>query len=79
MARPDFFCKECEGIIAQGGVMLIEVSGEGQGNENERRTGRVWGMSKEWTDRVGQKPGVCYILEADARQCGFPHPEPQEA
>ena len=47
------FCDDCQKVIDQGGVMIIEVAdGEGEKNpKNPYRTGRIVGCSKQYKER----------------------------
>jgi hypothetical protein len=75
----DGFCNECESVVKQGGVILVECR-DGSGKD-PYRTGRVWGITGEAFDRLFhgvQRPGVpgrppvCYIEESAARKIGLP-------
>ena len=47
------FCDDCQKVIDQGGVMIVEVAdGEGEKNpKNPYRTGRIVGCSKQYKER----------------------------
>ena len=47
------FCNDCQSVIDQGGVMIVEVAdGEGKKNpKNPYRTGRIVGCSKQYKER----------------------------
>ena len=47
------FCDDCQKVIDQGGVMIVEVAdGEGKKNpKNPYRTGRIVGCSKQYKER----------------------------
>lgn len=47
------FCNDCQNVIDQGGVMIVEVAdGEGKKNpKNPYRTGRIVGCSKHYKER----------------------------
>ena len=47
------FCNDCQKVIDQGGVMIVEVAdGEGEKNpKNPYRTGRIVGCSKQYKER----------------------------
>lgn len=47
------FCDDCQNVIDQGGVMIVEVAdGEGKKNpKNPYRTGRIVGCSKQYKER----------------------------
>ena len=46
------FCDDCQKVIDQGGVMIVEVAdGEGKKNpKNPYRTGRIVGCSKQYKE-----------------------------
>lgn len=48
----DGICDDCKGVFEKGGVMLIEV----RDDDNEYRTGKVLGMSKEFREHYGIEP-----------------------
>ena len=47
------FCNDCQKVIDEGGVMIVEVAdGEGEKNpKNPYRTGRIVGCSKQYKER----------------------------
>ena len=47
------FCDDCQKVIDQGGVLIVEVAdGEGEKNpKNPYRTGRIVGCSKQYKER----------------------------
>lgn len=53
-------CDQCEGVIKQGGVMIIEVR-DGEKSENPYRTGRLVGCSKEFKDRMKMNSPIVYM------------------
>jgi hypothetical protein len=59
-------CPDCENVINQGGVMIIEVrDGEGQKNpKNPYRTGRICGCSKQYRERNKIESPVIYMEQS---------------
>lgn len=53
-------CPDCEGVIKQGGVMIIEVK-DGETGDKPYRTGRVVGVSKEFKKRNHINSSICYM------------------
>lgn len=56
------FCDDCQKVIDQGGVMIVEVAdGEGEKNpKNPYRTGRIVGCSKQYKERNNiTTPMIC--------------------
>lgn len=66
-------CNDCEGVLKQGGGMLIEVR-DGEKGQDPFRTGQVWGLKKEAFDRISPDPSqrVAYIEEKAAKMLGLP-------
>lgn len=59
----DGLCKDCEGVINQGGVMIIEVK-DGESGDNPYRTGRVVGVTKEFKEQFNLKASMAYMKES---------------
>lgn len=59
----DGLCKDCEGVINQGGVMIIEVK-DGESGDNPYRTGRVVGVTKEFKEQFNLKASMAYMEES---------------
>jgi hypothetical protein len=62
------FCDDCQKVIDQGGVMIVEVKdGEAERNsKNPYRTGRIVGLGKNFKERNHIKSPVVYM-----EQTGF--------
>lgn len=78
MTRKGDTCSTCEGVMKSGGIMLVEVR-DGEGGDDPYRTGRVWGLSKQWADRVLKDfthTGMAYVPENTAKQMGL-HAHPK--
>lgn len=62
------FCDDCQKVIDQGGVMIVEVKdGEAERNsKNPYRTGRIVGLGKSFKERNHIKAPVVYM-----EQTGF--------
>lgn len=60
------FCDDCQNVINQGGVLIVEVrDGEGEKNpKNPYRTGRIVGCSKQYKERNGIKTPMIYMEES---------------
>lgn len=59
----DGLCKTCEGVINQGGVMVIEVK-DGENVDNPYRTGRVIGATKEFKKEFNITSSMVYMEES---------------
>lgn len=44
-------CKDCQNVVDQGGLLIIEVK-DGETGNNPYRTGRIIGLSKEAKERI---------------------------
>jgi hypothetical protein len=53
-------CKDCEGVVNQGGAMIIEVKDGEEGN-NPYRTGRLVGITKECKERNHMTEPIMYM------------------
>lgn len=53
-------CDDCQGVINQGGVMIIEVR-DGETGRNPYRTGRVVGCTKEFKERNNIEHPIVYM------------------
>ena len=53
-------CNDCQGVIDQGGAMIIEV-GDGETESNPRRTGRLVGVSKDFKERNHMNHPIMYM------------------
>lgn len=60
------FCNECQSVIDQGGVMIVEVAdGEGERNpKNPYRTGRIVGCSKQYKERNNITTPMIYMEQS---------------
>lgn len=57
-------CNECQSVIDNGGLMLIEVR-DGESGNNPYRTGRIIGLSKEFKERNNIKHSIAYMPHSD--------------
>lgn len=55
-------CKDCEGVIRKGGLMIIEVK-DGETGDNPYRTGRIVGVTKEFKERNHIDHPIMYMEE----------------
>lgn len=53
-------CSDCQGVVSQGGAMIIEVK-DGETGNNPYRTGRIVGVSKEFKERNKIEHPVSYM------------------
>ena len=53
-------CNDCEGVVKQGGAMIIEV-GDGETGNNPSRTGRIVGVSKDFKERNKLESSIMYM------------------
>lgn len=53
-------CDDCQGVIDQGGVMIIEVR-DGESGPNPYRTGRIVGCSKQFKERMQISNPIVYM------------------
>lgn len=58
----DGLCKDCQGVIDQGGTMFIEVK-DGETGKNPYRTGRIIGVSKEFKENNHIEQPIMYMEE----------------
>ena len=60
------FCNDCQNVIDQGGVMIVEVAdGEGERNpKNPYRTGRIVGCSKQYKERNNITTPMIYMEQS---------------
>ena len=60
------FCNDCQKVIDQGGVMIVEVAdGEGEKNpKNPYRTGRIVGCSKQYKERNNITTPMIYMEQS---------------
>ena len=56
-------CDDCQKVINQGGVMVIEVR-DGEKSPNPYRTGRIVGCSKQFKDRCKIESPIVYMEES---------------
>lgn len=54
-------CNECQAVVDQGGVLIIEVREGEQGKSNPFRTGRVIGCSKAFKERNCIESSLIYM------------------
>lgn len=59
------FCNQCQGVIDQGGLLIVEVR-DGESGDNPYRTGRIKGITKEAKERMFSdcKAPMCYMEES---------------
>jgi hypothetical protein len=62
----DGLCEDCQKVIDQGGVMIIEVKdGEGKNSpKNPYRTGRIVGCSKQFKERNNITTPMIYMEQS---------------
>lgn len=53
-------CKECQSVVDQGGVILIEVK-DGETSNNPYRTGKIIGLSKDFKERNNIQVPIMYM------------------
>lgn len=60
------FCDDCQKVVDQGGVMIVEVAdGEGEKNpSNPYRTGRIVGCSKQYKERNNITTPMIYMEQS---------------
>ena len=60
------FCDDCQKVIDQGGVMIVEVAdGEGEKKpKNPYRTGRIVGCSKQYKERNNITTPMIYMEQS---------------
>ena len=60
------FCEDCQKVIDQGGVLIVEVKdGEEEKNpKNPYRTGRIAGCSKQYRERNDIKTPRIYMEQS---------------
>lgn len=56
-------CDTCQGVVDQGGVLIIEVK-DGETSDNPYRTGRLVGCSKEFKERNNIEDSIVYMRES---------------
>ena len=56
-------CDTCQGVVDQGGVLIIEVK-DGETSDNPYRTGRLVGCSKEFKERNNIEDSIIYMTES---------------
>ena len=61
------FCDDCQKVIDQGGVMVIEVK-DGEKSPNPYRTGRLVGCSKDFKERNSIESPIVYMEETTFSQ-----------
>ncbi len=54
-------CNSCQGVVDQGGAMLIEIKDGEEGKEAPYRTGRVVGITKECKERNKMQAPIMYM------------------
>lgn len=57
------FCDECQKVIDQDGLMIIEVR-DGETGNNPYRTGRIIGVSKDFKERYNIKNYIMYMEQS---------------
>ena len=58
-------CDDCQNVINQQGLMIIEVR-DGESGNNPYRTGRIVGISKDARERMfkDMKSPICYMEQS---------------
>lgn len=58
-------CDECQSVVDQDGLMIIEVR-DGEKGDNPYRTGRITGITKDAKERVFKdiKSNICYMEQS---------------
>ena len=56
-------CDECQKVIDQDGLMIIEVR-DGETGNNPYRTGRIVGVSKDFKERYNIKNYIMYMEQS---------------
>lgn len=56
-------CDDCQKVIDQGGLMIIEVK-DGETGKNPYRTGRLVGVDKRLKDELEVKTPICYMEQS---------------
>lgn len=56
-------CDDCEKVIKQGGVLIIEVR-DGEKGPDPYRTGRIVGCTKDFKERFEIKANIVYMEES---------------
>ena len=54
-------CDRCQGVIDQGGVLIIEVKDGEEGKKDPYRTGRMVGCSKNFKERFDIQHNMVYM------------------
>ena len=57
-------CDRCQGVVDQGGVLIIEVRDGEEGKEDPYRTGRMVGCSKNFKERFDIQCNIAYMEES---------------
>ena len=57
-------CNECQGVVDQGGVLIIEVRDGEHGKSTPIRTGRITGCSKAFKERNGIEAPLIYMEQS---------------
>lgn len=58
-------CDECQSVVDQDGLMIIEVR-DGEKGDNPYRTGRITGITKDAKERIFKdiKSNICYMEQS---------------
>lgn len=56
-------CEDCEKVIKQGGVLVIEVK-DGEKGPDPYRTGRIVGCTKDFKERFKIESNIVYMEES---------------
>ena len=56
-------CEDCEKVIKQGGVLVIEVR-DGEKGPDPYRTGRIVGCTKDFKERFEIESNIVYMEES---------------
>ena len=54
-------CDDCQKVVDDGGVLLIEITNSSMKSENPYRTGRIMGCSKAFKERNNLKASIMYM------------------
>lgn len=60
-------CDDCQGVIDQGGVMIIEVR-DGESGPTPYRTGRIVGCTKQFKERMKIESPIVYMHATEFSQ-----------
>lgn len=71
------YCEDCQKVIDQKGLMIIEVR-DGESGNNPYRTGRLVGITKDAKERMFKdiKSPICYMEQTMFQQLFGEHIKP---